>query len=158
MEPTIFKPRLKFKPPLKFFKFGHWSDNFCEDQASFILDVWFQLFLQSMIAPRYIQEKLNSSVDLQKIGIKVPISAIFRSCILHCESLLILQLCKMCALWPRFWPTWRGYSIFTTILWHGFQTDLSNHYLLFIQSLFVIYSIIILTINYYLTGRLREDN
>ena len=23
MEPTIFKPRLKFKPPLKFFKFGH---------------------------------------------------------------------------------------------------------------------------------------
>ena len=23
----IFKPRLKFKPPLKFFKFGHW---FCE--------------------------------------------------------------------------------------------------------------------------------
>ena len=25
MEPTIFKPRLKFKPPLKFFKFGHWS-------------------------------------------------------------------------------------------------------------------------------------
>ena len=24
MEPTIFKPRLKFKPPLKFFKFGHW--------------------------------------------------------------------------------------------------------------------------------------
>ena len=21
---TIFKPRLKFKPPLKFFKFGHW--------------------------------------------------------------------------------------------------------------------------------------
>ena len=25
MEPTIFKPRLKFKPPLKFFKFGHWT-------------------------------------------------------------------------------------------------------------------------------------
>ena len=25
MEPTIFKPRLKFKPPLKFFKFGHWN-------------------------------------------------------------------------------------------------------------------------------------
>ena len=25
MEPTIFKPRLKFKTPLKFFKFGHWS-------------------------------------------------------------------------------------------------------------------------------------
>ena len=24
MELTIFKPRLKFKPPLKFFKFGHW--------------------------------------------------------------------------------------------------------------------------------------
>ena len=23
MEPTIFKPRLKFQPPLKFFKFGH---------------------------------------------------------------------------------------------------------------------------------------
>ena len=23
VEPTIFKPRLKFKPPLKFFKFGH---------------------------------------------------------------------------------------------------------------------------------------
>ena len=23
MEPIIFKPRLKFKPPLKFFKFGH---------------------------------------------------------------------------------------------------------------------------------------
>ena len=23
MEPAIFKPRLKFKPPLKFFKFGH---------------------------------------------------------------------------------------------------------------------------------------
>ena len=23
MEPTIIKPRLKFKPPLKFFKFGH---------------------------------------------------------------------------------------------------------------------------------------
>ena len=23
MEPTIFKPRLKFKPPRKFFKFGH---------------------------------------------------------------------------------------------------------------------------------------
>ena len=23
MEPTIFKPRLKFKPPLKFFKFAH---------------------------------------------------------------------------------------------------------------------------------------
>ena len=22
---TIFKPRLKFKPPLKFFKFGHWT-------------------------------------------------------------------------------------------------------------------------------------
>ena len=27
MEPTIFKPRLKFKPPLKFFKFGHWTNN-----------------------------------------------------------------------------------------------------------------------------------
>ena len=25
MEQTIFKPRLKFKPPLKFFEFGHWS-------------------------------------------------------------------------------------------------------------------------------------
>ena len=25
MEPIIFKPRLKFKPPLKFFKFGHWK-------------------------------------------------------------------------------------------------------------------------------------
>ena len=25
MEPTIFKPRLKFKPPLKFFQFGHGS-------------------------------------------------------------------------------------------------------------------------------------
>ena len=25
MELTIFKPRLKFKPPLKFFKFGHWT-------------------------------------------------------------------------------------------------------------------------------------
>ena len=25
MEPTIIKPRLKFKPPLKFFKFGHRS-------------------------------------------------------------------------------------------------------------------------------------
>ena len=25
MEPTIFKPRLQFKPPLKFFKFGHWK-------------------------------------------------------------------------------------------------------------------------------------
>ena len=25
MESTIFKPRLKFKPPLKFFKFGHRS-------------------------------------------------------------------------------------------------------------------------------------
>jgi len=24
VEPTISKPRLKFKPPLKFFKFGHW--------------------------------------------------------------------------------------------------------------------------------------
>ena len=31
MEPTIFKPRLKFKPPLKFFKFGHW----CPDKARF---------------------------------------------------------------------------------------------------------------------------
>ena len=28
MEPTIFKPRLKFKPPLKFFKFGHKSTMF----------------------------------------------------------------------------------------------------------------------------------
>ena len=27
MEPTIFKPRLKFKPPLKFFKFGHWRSK-----------------------------------------------------------------------------------------------------------------------------------
>ena len=25
MEPAIFKPWLKFKPPLKFFKFGHWE-------------------------------------------------------------------------------------------------------------------------------------
>ena len=25
MEPIIFKPWLKFKPPLKFFKFGHWK-------------------------------------------------------------------------------------------------------------------------------------
>ena len=24
---TIFKPWLKFKPPLKFFKFGHWLRN-----------------------------------------------------------------------------------------------------------------------------------
>jgi len=24
VEPTIFKPRLKFKPPLKFLKLGHW--------------------------------------------------------------------------------------------------------------------------------------
>ena len=30
MEPTIFKPRLKFKPPLKFFKFGHRSHVFKE--------------------------------------------------------------------------------------------------------------------------------
>ena len=28
MEPTIFKPRLKFKPALKFFKFGHQTLNF----------------------------------------------------------------------------------------------------------------------------------
>jgi len=27
VEPTIFKPRLKFKPPLKFFKFGHRSNK-----------------------------------------------------------------------------------------------------------------------------------
>ena len=25
---TIFKPRLKFKPPLKLFKFGHWLGSF----------------------------------------------------------------------------------------------------------------------------------
>ena len=29
---TVFKPRLKFKPPLKFFKFDHWRRN---------LYVWF---------------------------------------------------------------------------------------------------------------------
>ena len=25
---TIFKPRFKFKPPLKFFKFGHWKEEY----------------------------------------------------------------------------------------------------------------------------------
>ena len=39
MEPTIFKPRLKFKPPLKFFKFGHWKiDSRCWD-ASILVEI-----------------------------------------------------------------------------------------------------------------------
>ena len=37
MEPTIFKPRLKFKPPLKFFKFGHWRLK-TREQALFNLE------------------------------------------------------------------------------------------------------------------------
>ena len=39
-EPTIIKPRLKFKPPLKFFKFGH--SNF-----AFLLQQVYQNYVHS---------------------------------------------------------------------------------------------------------------
>ena len=39
MEPTIFEPRVKFKPMLKFFKFGLWNTIFiCNSNKMFNLE------------------------------------------------------------------------------------------------------------------------
>jgi len=43
VEPTIFKPRLKFKPPLKFFKFGRWLHLFSDIFNLQILTLCYQL-------------------------------------------------------------------------------------------------------------------
>ena len=55
MEPTIFKPSLKFKPPLKFFKFGHRSIIMCV--AGFIPDI------KSWVGGKYLASTTSTTKD-----------------------------------------------------------------------------------------------
>ena len=59
MEPTIFKPRLKFKPPLKFFEFGHRAEAF----KSWAQSIKKHIIIFSAEIQLIIEIKTNKQID-----------------------------------------------------------------------------------------------